>query len=62
MWLPGVRNLHMARETWLIKAGLEEAMEELVTAVEGVDKAELMEVNKVRSIRWMAGRIEGEWK
>lgn len=37
----------MARETWLIKAGLEEAMEKLVTAVEGVDKAELMEVNKV---------------
>lgn len=48
MWLPGVRNLHMAKETWLIKADLEQAMDKLVTTVEGVDKAELMEVNKVK--------------
>ena len=48
MWLPGVRNLHSARETWEIKAGIEAAIERLVAGVEGIDTdQEILEVHKV---------------
>ena len=49
MWVPGLRNLHMARETWVIKMALDQALDKLVAAVEGIDKAELMEVHKVHT-------------
>ena len=47
VWVPGLRNLHMARETWVIKMAPDQALDKLVAAVEGIDKAELMEVHKV---------------
>ncbi len=47
MWLPGVRNLHMARETWSISASLETAMEKLVAGVETIDTEEDLQVHKV---------------
>ncbi len=47
MWVPGLRNLHMARETWLIKMDPAQALDKLVDGVEDYDKAELMEVHKV---------------
>lgn len=48
MWLPGVRNLHMAREVWVIKATPDECVDKLVTAVDAIPQEELMEVSKVR--------------
>lgn len=47
MWLPGVRNLHSARETWEIKAGIDESIDKLVAGVENVDTQECLEVHKV---------------
>lgn len=47
MWLPGVRNLHSARETWAIKAGVSDSIDRLVAAVESVDTEECLEVHKV---------------
>ena len=47
MWLPGVRNLHSARETWEVKAGVEAAMDRLVAGVEALDTEESLEVHKV---------------
>ncbi len=47
MWVPGLRNLHMARETWLIKMDPALALDKLVDGVEDFDKSELMEVHKV---------------
>lgn len=49
MWVPGVRNLHMAKESWLIKMDPVQALENLVNVVENFDKAELMKVHKVCS-------------
>ena len=49
LWCPGARNLHSARETWLIKAGLEESMDNLVAGVEKIDSEERIEIHKV----WM---------
>ncbi|XP_064394215.1 uncharacterized protein LOC135341559 isoform X2 [Halichondria panicea] len=51
MWVPGLRNLHMARETWLIKMDPAQALDKLVDGVEDYDKAELMEVHKVDKSR-----------
>lgn len=49
MWLPGVRNMHSARETWKIKAGLEEARDKLVAGVAAIETtAEILKVHKVR--------------
>jgi len=47
MWVPGVRNMHMARESWLIKSDSSNVMEKLLIAVRGIEEAELMEVHKV---------------
>ena len=47
MWLPGARNLHSARETWEIKAGIETSMEKLVSGVESIDTTECLMVHKV---------------
>ena len=47
VWLPGVRNLHTAREVWEIKATPDECMDKLVAAVDAVPQEELMEVSKV---------------
>lgn len=47
MWLPGVRNLHSARETWAIKAGISDSIDRLVAGVEGIDTEECLEVHKV---------------
>lgn len=48
MWLPGVRNLHMAREVWVIKATPDECVDKLVAAVDAIPQEELMEISKVR--------------
>ncbi len=48
MWVPGVRNLHMAKETWLIKMNPTEVLDKLVDVVENFNKAELMKVHKVK--------------
>ena len=47
MWLPGVRNLHSARETWEVKAGVEATIDRLVAGVEALDTEESLEVHKV---------------
>lgn len=49
MWLPGVRNLHSARETWEMKAGIDVAIDKLVAGVESLDTTqEYLVVHKVR--------------
>ena len=47
MWVPGVRNLHMAREVWEIKATPDECVDKLVAAVDAIPQEELMEISKV---------------
>ena len=47
MWCPGVRNLHMARETWSISASLDKAMESLVAGIDIVDTEDDLNVHKV---------------
>ena len=47
MWLPGVRNLHMARQIWEIKGTPDECVDKMVAAVDAVPQEELMEVSKV---------------
>lgn len=47
MWLPGVRNLHMDRQIWEIKATPDECVDKLIAAVDAVPQEELMEVSKV---------------
>ena len=47
LWLPGVRNLHMAREVWEIEATPDECLDKLVAAVDALPQEELMEVNRV---------------
>ena len=47
MWLPGVRNLHMAREVWVIKATPDECVDKMVAAVDAIPHEELMEIRKV---------------
>ena len=47
MWLPGVRNLHMARETWLMQAPPDESLEELLEGVDSIAKEKLLHVHKV---------------
>ena len=49
MWLPGVRNLHSAREVWVIKATPDECVDKLVAAVDAIPQEELMEISKVRT-------------
>ena len=48
MWLPGVRNLHSARESWQIKATLSEAMNSVVTGIENMEvTTEHVDLHKV---------------
>jgi hypothetical protein len=47
MWLPGVRNLHSAREVWVIKATPDECVDKLVAAVDAIPQDDLMEISKV---------------
>lgn len=49
MWLPGVRNLHMAREVWEIKATPDESLDKLIAAVDALPQEELVEISKVRN-------------
>ena len=51
LWLPGLRNLHMAREVWEIKATPDECLDKLVAAVDALPQEELMEVNTVSRAR-----------
>lgn len=50
MWLPGVRNLHSARETWKVQAGLETALDRLVAGVDNIETEERLEVHKVSAL------------
>lgn len=50
MWMPGVRNLHSAREVWVIKATPDECVDKLVAAVDTIPQEELMEISKVRTV------------
>lgn len=59
MWLPGVRNLHSARETWEIRAGLETAIDRLVAGVEAIDTdQEILKVHKVRVVKFKTALLE----
>jgi hypothetical protein len=58
MWLPGVRNLHSARETWEVKADVNTAIDRLVSAVESTETDnEILEVHKVRCGRHGTDKI-----
>lgn len=47
MWLPGVKNLHSARETWKIKAGMDTTIDRLVAGVEDIETEEHLVVHEV---------------
>ncbi len=48
MWLPGVRNLHSARETWLVDANLTDAMNTLSMQLQELHlDSEILELYKV---------------
>ena len=49
MWLPGVRNLHFARETWEIKASVTEAIDSIVAGIQDMETTrEHLDLHKVR--------------
>lgn len=50
MWCPGARNLHSARETWRISAGMEAAMDKLVAGVPEIETEEHLVVHKVSKL------------
>ncbi|KXJ21865.1 hypothetical protein AC249_AIPGENE12180 [Exaiptasia diaphana] len=48
MWLPGVKKLHSARETWILpQATVDVCVDKLIEAVDELGEKEKMHVNKV---------------
>lgn len=51
MWLPGIRNLHSARESWKIDASVTEAMNSVVSGIQDMEATtELMDLHRVSRI------------
>lgn len=65
VWLPGVRNLHSCKETWIIpEATPEVCLEHLVSAISLLSETEKMHINKIhheRHVVQIFSYTEAEW-